>query len=161
MENSQLRFDRRLCNECPAQSQCSIGRFAVKFVIKNIEPEVDAARTILDIHINRAFEEVYGRDPEGFNSAKKSIDDELSRTQRRYERSMIALDELLEIVFDSQALSSETLKEIILDKARQDFMSIIDTGTSGIPTIDELMNMSRAAKEWLSANECFQDLSQL
>jgi hypothetical protein len=156
MVNPELRFDRKICNECAAQPQCSIGRFAVRFVIKSIEPQVDASRAIIGIFLDAAFDEIYG-DPGAFDKHKQSINNELDQTFRRYNQRMLALNEILVTVYGAQELPSEALIERTLDQARQDFMVNADISPNESPTLDEFINMSKAAKEWRDENECMQD----
>jgi hypothetical protein len=156
MASPELKFDRKLCNECAAQPQCSIGRFAVQFVKKSIEPQVDASRVFIGTFLDMAFDAIYD-DPEAFDKHKRSIDDELSQTSRRYNQRRFALDEILATAYSAQELPSEALIERTLDQARQDFMTNADISPNESPTLDEFINMSKAAKEWRDDGQCIQD----
>ena len=157
-----LNFDRNQCYECPAQTQCDIGRFATKFIRKTMEPEVDMSRQFANTFLDNAYEAVYAGEIDQLERFKELISEELFNIFQRYNNQLSdGLNNLLYRVFNAQELSSnEIVISMDLDGARIEFIEAIDNKNDiwleRIPTLDELICMSKAAKEWRDANECAQ-----
>jgi hypothetical protein len=154
-----LVYERSLCNECIAQPHCSIGQFAAQFVRKNLEEEVDFSKRVTRTLVSQTYDSIYIRDKELKDRFKQAINEEIDREFERYNEFSIKLDVLVTITYNAQELGSENLIRDTLDEARQDFLDFVGN-THIIPTVDELISMSMAAKEWRGHGVCMQDLIQ-
>ena len=156
-----LVFDRQLCYDCPAQTQCDVGRFVNQFTRNNLEAEVDMSKKFTLNFVNQAYVAIYDGDTKAKERYKKAIAQEIDHEFVRHREFSRQLENLVTVAFNAQELGSEALIDAALDTARQECIDFADNSLSLMPTLDDLRRISRAAQQWRRSGECIQDLIQL
>jgi hypothetical protein len=161
MENSQLRFNRELCDDCSRQPDCKIGRFADGFVLFAIEPETSATmiEPVVDLYRPGIYDGIHSRDRKLFKAALKAQNDEYVRVFDRNEHLNSRFENLLEIIFNAGEQPSLKTTELMLENTRAQFLKDTKISDNFVPTLKDLVEMATDVKLWRDDDICIQSLA--
>lgn len=162
MENSQLRFERSLCDDCSRQPDCKIGRFSEGFVLFAVEPETRSSmiEPLVELYRPAIYDAIHSRDRKQFKAALKAQNDEYARAFDRNEHLNARAENLQEIIFNAGELPTPKATEVMLEAARAEFLRDTKISDNLVPVVKDLVEMAVEIKLCRDNDECMQSIIQ-